>query len=407
MLSDEPRLEVNGVVSTTAIDKLLEMTKRIREVPGGTSAGKTYGIIPILIDEAIQVDNSEISIVSESIPHLRKGAMKDFLKIMKAIDMYDEKEWNRTFLTYTFPNGSYIEFFSADQEEKVRGPRRNVLYINECNNLKFETYHQLAIRTDRTIWLDYNPTHEFWAHTELADDPDHEVQILTYKDNEALSESIIREIEKAREKGKTSAYWANWWKVYGLGQVGSLQGVIFQNWSQVKKVPVEAVYIGSGMDFGYTTDPTTLVDVYKYEGKYIFDEVIYQTGLLNSDIARLCKDLVRVDSDGKEYTIKRIIVADSAEPKSIAEIQRYGIEIFGASKGSDSIAHGISLLQGIEILVTETSLNLIKEFRAYVWKTDKEGKSINRPVEVFNHAMDAIRYFALAFLGAPRKVDIR
>lgn len=230
---------VKGFRYTTAIKRLRKMRGRIRVVPGGTSAGKTFGIIPILIDNAIKNPGTEISIVSHSVPHLRRGALKDFLKIMKATGRYINSCYNRTLLTYTFKNGSFIEFFSADQEEKVLGPRRNILYINECNNISFETYHQLSIRTSDVIWLDFNPSYEFWAHTELQDDLDAEWLTLTYKDNEALSENIVKDIEKSREKGFydpdgdiddpnniKSKFWANWWKVYGLGLVGSIEGVL-------------------------------------------------------------------------------------------------------------------------------------------------------------------------------------
>jgi len=197
--------QVEGFCYTTAISKLRKMTKRIRGIPGGTSAGKTYGILPILIDRAARVGGLEISVVSESVPHLRKGALKDFLKIMKVTGRYDDTRYNRTLLTYTFHNGSYIEFFSADQEGKVRGPRRNILYINECNNIGFEAYNQLAIRTSDTIWLDFNPTTEFWYHTEVKQDEDLEELILTYKDNEALSPAIIKEIEKTKDKAYFNA----------------------------------------------------------------------------------------------------------------------------------------------------------------------------------------------------------
>lgn len=388
---------VEGFTYTTAIKKLRQLTKRVKKVPGGTSAGKTFGILPILIDTATKKESLEISVVSESIPHLKRGAIKDFKKIMRATGRWRSEGWHGTDLRYTFANNSYIEFFSADQEDKVRGPRRNILYINECNNISFETYHQLAIRTDIGIWLDYNPTHEFWIHTELQDDEDTETLILTYKDNEALSESIVKEIEKARLKGfhKTeiqdlflesnikSKYWSNWWKVYGLGLVGSLDGVIFNNWSQIESIPIEAKLYSYGMDFGFTNDPTTLVAVYKYEGKLIIDELIYQTGLLNSDIIRLCKELVQ----------KGIyIVADSAEPKSIEEIKRAGILIKGANKGRDSINHGIDLIQQHEILITSRSVNLIKEFRNYTWDTDKSGNKLNKPIDAYNHAIDSVRY---------------
>lgn len=388
---------------TPAISKLLKLKKRIKRVPGGTSAGKTFGILPILIDRAIKTPLREISVVSESIPHLRKGALKDFLKIMKDTGRYVDGNYNRTLLTYTFTNGSYIEFFSADQEGKVRGPRRNILYINECNNISFETYHQLAIRTDIEIWLDYNPTHEFWADTELKDDDDVESVVLTYKDNTALAESIIKEIEKGRKKAFKndllpvetlfaetnikSNYWANWWRVYGLGLTGSLEGVIFSNWSIIQEVPSEATLLGYGMDFGFTNDPSTLTGVYSWNGKVIFDEMIYQTGLLNSDICNLMDKL---------GVVRRMpIYADSAEPKSIEEIRRTGFNIHPTVKGADSITFGIDLLQDQEMLITANSVNGIKELRNYTWDTDKNGKKINKPIDSWNHFIDGIRYFAM------------
>ena len=398
--------EANGFRYTTAIKKLRTLSKRIKKIPGGTSAGKTFGILPILIDRATRQKGLEISVVSESLPHLRKGAMKDFLKIMKATGRYIDANWSRTLLTYSFVNGSYIEFFSADQEDKVRGPRRNILYINECNNLKFETYHQLAIRTDVEIWLDYNPTHEFWAHTELKDDEDVEEMVLTYKDNEGLADSIIREIEKATKKAFIdpsrpieslfddnnikSQYWANWWRVYGLGLTGSLEGVIFSNWSQVPSVPKDAQLLGYGMDFGFTNDPTALIAVYRIDGRIVLDELIYNTGLLNSDIIREMK-LLGIDP-------RALIYADSAEPKTIEEIRRSGFNIQPTVKGADSITFGISILQEQSILITSNSVNLIKELRNYTWDRDKNGATLNKPIDDWNHAIDAVRYFGMMAL---------
>lgn len=392
--------EYNGFKYTTAINKLRRLKKRIKKIPGGTSAGKTFGVLPILIDKAARTPLLEISLVSESVPHLRKGAMKDFLKIMKATGRYNDKNWNRTLLTYYFSNGSYIEFFSADQEDKVRGPRRNILYVNECNNINFETYHQLAIRTDKEIWLDYNPTHEFWIHTELKDDPDAEEIILTYKDNEALADSIVREIEKARDKAFfdieienifqenniKSAYWSNWWRVYGLGQVGSLEGVVFNNWRIVNEVPKEAKLVGHGLDFGYSNDPTAIVEVYDWNGKRVLNEICYRTKMVNSDIAEVLPK-------------NPITYADSAEPKSIEEIKRLGKLIKGVTKGKDSINFGIQIMQQQDYLVTASSTNLIKEFRNYTWDTDKNGKKINKPIDSFNHAIDAVRYHEMESIG--------
>ena len=397
---------VEGFTYTTAIKKLRQLSKRVKKVPGGTSAGKTFGILPILINRATKQGCLEISVVSESIPHLKRGAIKDFKKIMRVTGRWRSDGWHGTDLRYTFANESYIEFFSADQEDKVRGPRRNILYINECNNISFETYHQLAIRTDIEIWLDYNPTHEFWIHTELQDDEDTETLILTYQDNEALSPVLVKEIEKARskafhnleakdlfsEKNIKSKYWSNWWKVYGLGLVGSLEGVIFNNWSQIHSIPTDAQLISYGLDFGFTNDPTSLIAGYKWNEKLILHELIYKTKMLNSDIIRECKTLCN----------KAIyITADSAEPKSIEEIKQAGIKIKAANKGADSIRQGIDTLQQYELLVTSSSTNLIKELRNYTWDTDKNGKKLNKPIDAYNHAIDATRY-ATESLNKPK-----
>jgi phage terminase large subunit len=365
---------------TTAINKLLKLTKRKRVVQGGTSAGKTFGILPILIDYATKNAKSEISVVSETIPHLRRGAIKDFLKIMDWTGRYIDTNWNRTLLTYTFANGSFIEFFSADQEAKLRGARRNILYVNEANNLSFEAYHQLSIRTSHHIWLDFNPTAEFWVHTEVLKEEDSELIILNYKDNETLSESIIKDIESAKEKAKTSAYWENWYKVYGLGELGAVQGTIFSNWSTIDTIPNDARLLGIGLDFGYSVDPTACIGIYKYNDSYILHELIYQKELSNKNIF----DLIR-----NEPTM---VICDSAEPKSIAELQSYGLKCMGALKGKDSILHGIQLIQQQSLLITKHSTNLIKEMRGYVWATDRDNKPTGNPVEINNHLMDAMRY---------------
>jgi phage terminase large subunit len=378
-------------VYTTAIKKLRKLKKRIKIVQGGTSAGKTFGIIPILIDKAIKTDSLEISIVSESVPHLRRGALKDFEKIMRSTNRWIEGAFNKSLLKYTFANGSFIEFFSVDQPDKLRGARRNVLYVNEANNVNFEAYQQLSIRTSHEVWIDFNPTHEFWAHTELLQDKDSEHLIITYKDNEALPESIVKEIEKAKTKSKTSQYWANWWQVYGLGLIGSLEGVIFNNWKQIDTIPDEARLIGIGMDFGYSNDPTAIIEVYKWNNKRILNEVCYRTGMVNNDIAKILPN-------------NTFVYADSAEPKSIEEIRRTGVNVLPVKKGADSIMYGINTMQTQEYLVTSNSLNLIKEFRYYTWQTDKNGVKINKPIDNYNHAIDAVRYHEMMDIGVNEKV---
>jgi phage terminase large subunit len=373
---------------TTAINKILALKKRIKIIQGGTSAGKTYGILPILIHKAADTPNLEISVVAESIPHLRRGALRDFLKIMKSINRYVDSRYNKSHLRYDFANGSFIEFFSADDPSKLRGARRDILYINECNNVTFDAYNEMAIRTKREVYLDFNPANEFWVHTELKHESDADFIILTYKDNEGLDEGIVAQIEKNRLKAKTSAYWANWWKVYGEGLVGSLQGCVFSNYSIIDKIPEEARLIGIGLDFGYSADPTAIIEIYTYNNQRILNEKAYQTKMLNSDIAKI-------------LPVSVPIVADSAEPKSIEEIrrQKHGILIKGATKGKDSINYGIDVMQRQDYLVTKSSTNLIKELRSYCWDVDKSGKRLNKPIDHFNHALDAVRYHEMDTLG--------
>jgi phage terminase large subunit len=371
---------------TTATNKVLALKNRIKIVQGGTSASKTYSIFAVLIDKALRKDGLEISIVAESIPHLRRGALKDFVKILKWTNRFNDQQLNKSLLTYQFKNGSVVEFFSADDASKLRGARRDILYINECNNVTFESYNELAIRTKREVYLDFNPANEFWVHKELKDEPDTDFIILTYKDNEALDESIVAQIEKNRDKAATSSYWANWWRVYGLGEVGSLEGVVFNNWKEIDTIPKEAKLIGIGLDFGYTNDPTAAIEIYNYNGTRIINELVYRTGMVNSDIAKILPSGV-------------IIYADSSEPKSIEEIRRQGKTIKGVTKGADSINYGIDVMQRQDYLVTKQSTNLIKELRSYCWDTDKQGQRMRKPIDHYNHAIDALRYHEMEALG--------
>jgi phage terminase large subunit len=371
---------------TTSINKILSLNGRTKIIQGGTSAGKTFGILPILIDKCAKENGLEVSVVAETIPVLRRGALKDFLKIMRWTNRYFDDRFNKTLLRYDFANGSSIEFFSADDASKLRGARRDILYINECNNVTFEAYNELSIRTKKEVYLDFNPANEFWVHKELKDEPDTDFIILTYKDNEALDGSIVSQIEKNRDKAATSSYWANWWRVYGLGEVGSLEGVVFTNWKEIDTIPNEAKLIGIGLDFGYTNDPTAAIEIYNYNGTRIINELVYRTGMVNSDIAKILPSGV-------------IIYADSSEPKSIEEIRRQGKTIKGVTKGADSINYGIDVMQRQDYLVTKQSTNLIKELRSYCWDTDKQGQRMRRPIDHYNHAIDALRYHEMEALG--------
>lgn len=362
---------------TSATLKIQKLSKRIRAVQGGTSASKTVSIVLDLIDKA-QRDFSPTltSIVSESLPHLRRGAMKDFLDIMKEHNYFDDNRWVN--FTYTFETGSKIEFFSVDQPSKVRGPRRDRLFINEANNIPLETFEQLEVRTKEFIILDWNPTNEFWFYTEVLNKrTDVEHIILTYLDNEALSPEIVKSIEMRKER-------KGWWQVYGLGQLGEVEGKIYKGWQVIETLPFEAKLVARGLDFGYTNDPTALVDVYSYNGSYILDELIYQNALLNPQIAAAIKNQPE----------QILVIGDSSEPKSIDEIKTYGVSITGADKGPGSVRSGIQVVQDMRVSMTARSVNLIKEYRNYLWATDKDGKFIspNEPEGGFDHALDAARY---------------
>ena len=380
------------VARTKALDRLLELNKRIKVVKGGTSAGKTICILLILIDYAIRNDGKEISVVSESIPHLRRGAFKDFCQLLKGLGRYNDNQLNKSVLKYTFTNGSYIEFFSTDQSDKLRGARRTDLYINECNNVPFDAYNQLAVRTSGNIWLDYNPSSLFWVDKEIIGQEDADYITLTYKDNEVLNQAIVKEIEKAREKAKTSTYWANWWRVYGLGETGSLEGVCIPDWKEIDNIPEEARLLAHGVDFGYN-DPTVVISLYKWNDAYIADEVFYKSNTVLRDLSLFLR----------QNNIKENLIADSAEPKSIETLRRDGHNIYPCTKGRDSVNFGINLINQNEIYITSRSKNLKRELQGYIWAKDKEGNTLNKPSGEHPDCIDSLRYVLTDQLENPNK----
>jgi len=362
-------------IDTTATQKIFGLKKRIRAVAGGTSASKTISILVWCIDYAQSSKNELISVVSESYPHLEMGAMLDFENIMKDRGYWEEKRWHGTKHTYTFATGSKIQFFSADTYGKAHGPRRDILFLNECNNLSYNIVDQLIIRTRKIVWMDWNPTIEFYFYTEmLPKRKDIDFITLTYLDNEGLDQITIDEIETHRDNKQ-------WWTVYGEGKLGVIDTRIYDGWDIIDEVPHEARLERHWCDFGYSNDPCAMGDLYYYNGGYILDEQVYQKGLSNKNIADVLLNLETAPT-----------IADSAEPKSIDDIAGYGLMVLPSVKGPDSVRNGIAGVQEQKISVTKRSVNIIKEYRNYLWETDREGTIINKPMKRNDHHMDGIRY---------------
>lgn len=354
--------------------------KRIIVNKGSTRSSKTWSTLQLLyIIAELSKTPRLISIVSESMPHLKKGCIRDFENMLKSEGKWSAKHWNATDKLYRV-NESYIEFFSADQPAKVHGPARDILYINECINIAYETYRQLAIRTTETIFLDFNPCFEFWVDEKVLARPESVLIHSTYLDNEYLTKAQIQEIESNKSDKE-------WWQVYGLGETGSKVGLILQNWDIVATLPSVYKNRWVGIDFGFTNDPTAIVDIRMAEGELWIDEILYAQGYDNLQIAQHLAEC--------EIPQSIPIIADSAEPKSIREIRSFGWQIESATKGRDSINMGISLLNRYTKHITQRSSNIIAEYRNYRWQTNEFGSPTNIPIDKFNHSIDAQRYVAL------------
>jgi len=361
--------------ATTATNKIIRMDKRIRLLAGGMRASKTISVLLYLIARA-QTDKTPTltSVVSESFPHLRRGAINDFRNIMTQHRYWKDERWNVQSSTYTFETGSRIEFFSADMPSKVRGPSRDRLFVNEANNINQESWEQLLFRTREFAFADWNPVGDFYMYEDYGLDDEHEPTssddrvdflILTYKDNEALEAAIVQDIERK------AAINPNWGRVYAEGKRGDMAGKIFGGWKIYDEVPHEARLEVRGLDFGYALDPAALCDIYSYNGGYIIDELVYRKGMKNRQLA----DVILNQSDPNVLTI-----ADSAEPKSIAEMAEYGVNIIGVEKkgtaGVNFTNSAIQWVQGQRMGLTKKSVNYIKSYRSFMWQTDKEGHVI-------------------------------
>ncbi len=358
--------------------KALDEGYRLIAHQGGTRSGKTYSLSEFLICHATATTDN-ISVVSATFPHLSKGAMRDWKEIMIRSNFYDENQHNKTDKVYTYPNKNYIEFFSADSGDKVRGPGRNILYINEINLLDRETFIQLNIRTTDTVIFDYNAADEFhWIYDEILPREDCYFVQTTYLDNPFLSQVQIDEIEKLKNLG------GNYWKVYGLGERGTREGLIYPNHVVTNEWKNCKIH-GYGLDFGFSNDPTALVEI-GIQGNETFEkELIYETGLTNSDLIAKLKLL--------GISKKDPIWADSAEPQRIEEIYRAGYNIHPVKKGPDSIKIGIDACSRFKRNIHSSSSNMIKEIKSYAWAKDKNENNTGKPIPFNDHAMDASRYF--------------
>lgn len=366
---------------TEATKKIFELKKRIKAVCGGTSASKTISILVWLIDYSQCNHNKKVDVMSESYPHLEDGAIKDFKAIMIDRNYWDDDKWNDTKHIYTFETGTILKFISIDKLGKAHGPRRDVLFINEANNIAYQIYTQLEVRTKEHIWLDWNPSTEFWYYTEIKDKVDHDFLTLTYLDCiNALDQRIIDSIEGRRNNKR-------WWQVYGLGLLGEVEGRIYKGWKIIDDIPHEARLERRGLDFGYSVDPTVIEDIYKYNGGFIIDERVYQKGLSNRIIAETIKNFENPQT---------LVIADSAEPKSIDEIKNFGINIIGCIKGAGSVNAGIDFVGDQKISITRRSVKTLIAYNNYMWLEEKKtGKFLPVPddsIHEWSNPLDAVRY---------------
>ena len=372
--------------ATTGLKRLKPLFingKRYLVVQGGMRAAKTYSLLMLIISWCQSNANKIATVASMSYPHLSRGAIRDFQTIMKNAEIWEPERWNQSSKIYTFGNGTILEFISVDNMS-AHGPARDLLFVNEANDMDIETFRNLAFRTTGKVIIDYNPTHEFWAHTWLLKEEKDQTDfiILTYKDNEALAPTIREAIESRRpKKGEEPS---NWWIVYGLGQIGSLEGNIYSGWRIATEDDYKkAKLIRYGLDFGFSNDETGLVAIYQTEqNQLILRELIYKTGILGSQYG---DELRRA---GVEPSV--LIVADSARPEIIAEIKAQGFRIVGADKNAGSVLRGIDRVKQHQIIYDGKDLE--REYLSYAWRKKRTGEVLDEPEDGNDHLMDALRY---------------
>ena len=376
-----------GKIQTNKVfNHLIKSDKRIIVEQGGTRSGKTYNILLWLIFYYTERNTAKtITICRKSFPSLRASVMRDFFDILREHDLYREEYHNKSSHEYHL-NGNLVEFISLDQPQKIRGRKRNLLYINEANELFYEDWQQLIFRTDGRIILDYNPSESFhWIYDRVIPREDCDFYQTTYRDNPFLDEKIKQEIERLQYTDE------DYWRIYGLGERGMSRATIFQ--FGTSEIPQEAKLLSYGLDFGFTNDPSAIVAIYQHGDNLYLDELLYRTGMTNRD---LHNHLQSLGLDRRDE-----IFADSAEPKSIEELHRFGWNVKPTAKGQDSINAGIDILKRHKLFATARSNNLIKELQNYKWTEDKNGNLLNKPIDVMNHALDAARYAVFNKLSKP------
>lgn len=354
---------------------------------GSSRSAKTYSIVQYLCIYCSLHPKTTVSIVRAGLPSLKRSVYRDFKEIMLSLNVWNDKQMNKSDLVYTFPNGSTIEFFSTDNEQKIRGSKRMILFVNEANELDFLQWQQLQMRTTDFSIIDYNPsfTDDHWI-CEINKEPSTYWFISTYKDNPFLEEKVIKEIESLKDKNPSL------WRIYGLGLQAIVEGLIFENVKELKHdyIPFEKrKHHYRGMDFGYTNDPTAIIDVYICGDELWLDEICYRTKMLSSDIIKEIKNANNRDRSNVE------IISESADPRLIDELNNAGLDVKPVRKYAGSIIAGINKMQTMKIFVTNRSVNLKKEYKNYTYRQNKDGKWLNEPIDSFNHGIDAVRYVVL------------
>jgi phage terminase large subunit len=393
-------------VNAAVYEPLRTGTKKTVVHQGGSSSGKTYGILQWLFQTGAEKPGIVITVVGQDIPNLRVGAYRDAQNILASDEVlskwYPSEFHNKSNRTFKCVNGSVIEFNSYSDSQDAKSGKRDVLFINEANGVSYEIYEQLRIRTTERIIIDFNPSASFWAHERLFHDPAVEWVVTTFRDNTFINDSVrdaILSYEPTPENIKRGTANEYRWKVYGLGEVGRLEGLVFPDFRVEPNYPDETKWRVFGMDFGYTNDPTTLIEIGLHAGELYWRELIYETGLTNPDIS---KELHALGFNKNE-----LIIADSAEPKSIEELRRMGWNVKPAVKGADSIMNGIDMIKRYKVNVYAKSRNLIDEFSSYTWKKDRNGNAMNVPIDAHNHGIDAGRYALQYLLGDKIKATIK